>query len=493
MEKLIIILGLLIIILVDACNRELSRSPVEVESTELKSNQAELLKLELEQNGIIYPTRINGIRISFLNLLPYQTQEMRIKTIEVSPKASSDKKTGATLQVRKSPITIKVRAENELTQKVYTLDLKVNQKKYTFTTDANFIRLNDKVFYIKGIVYVPCYPGVLPWIIERAVSLPPNLKKRIAKDLANIKAVGANTIRFWGAPKYCYQALQERGDLYFLQTIWIDSEYPDFQNPAFKNKLKTYIREVVDRIYSVFKDNNPPLIAYIVGNELSRASLELTNAAHPDIISYKGNYITALNINASQAFIAEMADYVKTYEFETYGNLSLVSYANDIRTPGLIDVPFLDFRSHNAYSYAVPYFKPTTQLGSYSKTIFQGWIEEIKSKYPHVPLLITETGLSIAPNVAHIGAPNYGYGGNTEVEQADGLVQNIKDLKSAKLPIAGVCIHEYLDAWWKFEQINTQEPNRPEEWFGIVAFKKVGDWYETEFRKSYDQLKTVWK
>ena len=340
-----------------------------------------------------------------------------------------------------------------------------------FSVDNNFILKNDLPFEIKGIVYVPGYPGYLPWEIEQSISLPANLMENIDTDMINIKSMGANTIRFWGAPKYCYQALKNIGELYFIQTIWINNDQPDLHDLEFKETTRDYIRNVVDRIYSVYTDNNPPLIAYLVGSELSESSIQSTNSLHPEINNYSGNYIsTGANVNPTEAFLAEMADYVKTYEYEQYGNLSLVSYANEIRTADLIDTPFLDFRSHNVYSYAVSYFRPTTQLGSKSKTLFQGWIEELKSRYPNNPLLIGETGLSVSPNAQHIGPPNYGYGGNTIEEQAAGIIQNLEDINTAALPIAGICIHEYLDAWWKFglEDSYSQDPNDIEEWFGVV-------------------------
>lgn len=209
----------------------------------------------------------------------------------------------------------------------------------------------------------------------------------------------------------------------------------------------------------------------MVGNELSEASIYSTNAAHPEITSYIGAYIsTGSSVSATEAFIAEMADYVKWYEFTRYNNISLVSYSNDIRTDDIIDTPFLDFRSHNAYSYAVPYYRPSTQSGSYSQTLFQGWVEEIKSKYPTVPLLITEA------------------------EQMNGLLQNINDISTSNLPIAGFCIHEYLDAWWKFglEDSYTQDPNDIEEWFGLVKFSASGSWYSTEFRNVYIGIQLTW-
>ncbi len=368
-------------------------------------------------------------------------------------------------------------------------------EKIIFNVDNNYILKYNLPFQIKGVVYVPGYPGYLPWEIEKSTSLPAELRNSISTDISNIKAMGANTIRFWGAPKYCYEALKNVGDLNFIQTIWIKGDEPDFQNTVFKETTKSYIKEVVDRIYSVFNDNSPPLVAYIVGNELSETSILSTDATHPEINNYSGNYIiTDSNITATEAFLAEMADYTRTYEFETYGNISLLSYANEIRTADIIETPFLDFISHNAYSYAVPYYRPYTSLGSNSGTIFQGWIEEIKSKHPNKPLLITETGLSVSPNANHVGAPNYGYGGNTELEQTTGLLQNITDINMTALPTAGVCIHEYLDAWWKFglEDSYSQDPNDIEEWFGIVKVINSNDWYSTEFRNSYNALKNTW-
>lgn len=75
-----------------------------------------------------------------------------------------------------------------------------------------------------------------------------------------------------------------------------------------------------------------------------------------------------------------------------------------------------------------------------------------------------------------------------------GAHQNINDVNTSSLPIAGVCIHEYLDAWWKFglEDSYSQDPDDVEEWFGIVKLNSTGDWYKTEFRTAYDAIKNIW-
>jgi hypothetical protein len=364
-----------------------------------------------------------------------------------------------------------------------------------FSVDADFIYKGGERFDLRGVVYVPGQPGYLPWEIEGMTSLPAEVTSRIDSDLAGIKALGANTVRLWGAPAYCYEAIRALGGLNILQTIWLDGHVSDFQSTVFKNQSKSYIRTVVDRMYAAYPDNNPPVVAFLVGNELSDASILSTNQAHPGITSYTGNYYIADNINASEAFIAEMADYLRTYEWQTYGRTSLISYANEIRTVDLIDTPFLDFRSQNAYSYAVPFFRPQTLPGSASGTLYQGWVEELKNMHPGVPLLITETGLSVSPNAVHQGPPNYGYGGNTEAEQATGILQNLTDIQSASFPIAGVTIHEYLDAWWKFgfEDSLSQDPDDVEEWFGIVRLVPDGAGYSTEPRPAYVQVRAMWE
>ena len=364
-----------------------------------------------------------------------------------------------------------------------------------FSVDSSYILKNGIPLEIRGVVYVPGYPGYLPWEIENATSLPEELVASINDDITNIRAMNANTIRFWGAPRHCYEALRNVGGLNFIQTIWVDGSYPDFQNSMFKESTKSYIRQVVDRIYSVYTNSAPPLIAYLIGNELGEASIQATDTAHPEITSFSGNYITtASGISATEAFLAEIADYLKGYEFENYGNLSLVSYANYLYTADIIDTPFLDFRCHNVYSYDIPHVRPNTAAGSSTGTMFQGWVEELKSLYPNMPLLVTETGLSVSPNATHVGPPDYGYGGNTEPEQATGLLQNINDINSAILPIAGLCIHEYLDAWWKFglEDSYTQDPDDVEEWFGVVSLVPTGEWYGTEFRESYYSIQQIW-
>ena len=100
-------------------------------------------------------------------------------------------------------------------------------------------------------MYVPGYPGYLPWDIEIASSLPEKLRNSIDRDIAQISAMGANTIRFWGAPKYCYQSIKQAGNLFFLQTLWINTEGSDLHNPEFKEDTKSTLVSKVSQLRSL--------------------------------------------------------------------------------------------------------------------------------------------------------------------------------------------------------------------------------------------------
>ena len=73
-------------------------------------------------------------------------------------------------------------------------------------------------------------------------------------------------------------------------------------------------------------------------------------------------------------------------------------------------------------------------------------------------------------------------------------MQNLADIRSASVGIAGVTIHEYLDAWWKFgyEDSLSQDPDDIEEWFGMVRLVPDITGYSTEPRPVYDEVRALW-
>jgi hypothetical protein len=364
-----------------------------------------------------------------------------------------------------------------------------------FGTTTDNITVDGMTFDVRGVVYVPFAPGYLPWVFEYDNQLPDILINRINDDIDSIDAMGVNTIRLWGAPKYCYDRIAKTTELLILQTIWLEGEHADFRSPDFINSSKTIIHEVTQKIFSTISSENPPIFAYLIGNELSRQSILNTNQAHPGTYSFTGEYIqTDTSLSATELTLAELADYLKQVVVSYTSVEPLVSYSNELRTYDILDTPFLDFRCYNVYSYAVDYYIANPPTGSSSGTITQGFIEQLKNEYPELPLLVTETGLSVNPGGQNIGPPNYGYGGNSEDEQAAGLIQTINDIETASPTIAGVIIHEFNDAWWKFglEDSYSQDPDDVEEWFGLVAFTGEPSAWNITPREAYHDIRDHW-
>ena len=366
---------------------------------------------------------------------------------------------------------------------------------FIYSTNQDQITIDAEPFYIRGVVYVPFAAGYLPWEFEYNDNLPDILTQRIDEDIAGIEALGVNTIRLWGAPPYCYERIADQTDLLIIQTIWLETEHEDFGSDDFINTSKTIIDNSIQKIFSVLPTDNPPILAYLIGNELARQNIINTNNARPGLYSFSGTYIqTDTILTATEHSLAILADYLKESVAAYTSVEPLVSYSNEIRTYDFIDTPFMDFRCYNVYSYAVDYYVANPPLGSTSGTITQGFIESLKTTHPELPVLITETGLSVSPEAHHIGPPNYSYGGNTEAEQAAGIIQTILDIETASPPIAGVIIHEFNDAWWKFglEDSYTQDPSDIEEWFGLTGFTGESTDWELAPRESYYAIKNYW-
>lgn len=101
-----------------ACSDDEKVLPDETIATE-----ANLITLELRQNGVIYPTIIDGINITLSEPLPFGTESVTIAILTISDKATASKSIWEVLQVSDSPISIEVTAEDQLTTKTYWITL----------------------------------------------------------------------------------------------------------------------------------------------------------------------------------------------------------------------------------------------------------------------------------------------------------------------------------------------------------------------------------
>ncbi|MCK9555365.1 hypothetical protein M0R36_06085 [bacterium] len=335
----------------------------------------------------------------------------------------------------------------------------------TFTKDSNFIYVDGEKTIIKGITYSPFYPG------ETHSDVPK--KADIGKDMKLIKELGANTILlYWLRDERIYKEAKKQG-LYIIQGVTVENNPRDFQDENFKKQIKKRIRYLTDTIHNYNgSDYSDIILAYWVGGEFDEGAVNTTNRIHADSMPYKGTYVSAPDdANATESFLAETADYLKSHVRENYNRDAMVSHINWPVTDNLIETPFLDIALFDVYSYW-PEKVYSHPKGKTTRTAYQGYIEGLKKNYGKMPLIISEFGYATAPE-------NPTESGNSESMQAVYLLNRWTDIITAEPPLAGGLVFEWSDEWYKQSKAAKPVPAAKdklyhekddyEEWFGIIS------------------------
>ncbi len=77
---------------------------------------------------------------------------------------------------------------------------------------------------------------------------------------------------------------------------------------------------------------------FMNSNKLGESNIQSINSANPEINKYTVNFRnTVTELNATETLLAEVTDYIKSYETSIYGNNLLVSHAIDFRTADQIE------------------------------------------------------------------------------------------------------------------------------------------------------------
>lgn len=325
--------------------------------------------------------------------------------------------------------------------------------------------VDGKPFFVRGISYSPFYPGESNRDASR--------KAPIADDLKRIRGIDANTLLiYWLRSEEIYRQARENG-LMILQGIWIDQNPPDFQDPHFKDGVRRQIRHAIDYIHNLNGvDYSDVVLGLWIGGEFDLASINGTDDRHKDINKFEGKYYkTPKSATATECFLAEMCDYGRTYANDKYGHDFLFSHINWPTADQWLRLGFLDYILFDVYSYWPPNVA-SARPGSFAPTSYQGYLESLKKLYPRKPLIISEFGYSTAPD-------NATETGNNERDQAAGLVARWHDIVTTETPLAGGCVFEWNDEWWKQSgaaalvphstDLNYHERDDGEEWFGLIA------------------------
>ncbi len=372
----------------------------------------------------------------------------------------------------------------------------------TLSIDGTEISVNGLPFYMNGVVFEPFFPGESP---GSANGIPDDMPYYCILQAA--KELGANVVyTSYGAQEHMQNDYFEAAAALSLKLgmgIWFSGEANDFngnsgdfQNPEFKAHVRNVIETMVDQLHTGFgKDYNELVLYYNIGNELSASAVNNTNENHPNITSYQGEYISTPSAsNATEAFLAEMADYLKTYETDTYGSTRPVTHTTwPIVSPSLVDTSFFDFISYNLYSYWPP-FVTEHSPGSVTGTPYQGALEELAAIASGKPFLVSEFGASTAPE-STLGNVR------TESEHAEEFINEWRDISEGPTNVMGAMAFELVDQWHKNDALNLDGSSTPffhdrddsEEWFGLIELEGEPGAYVFRKKPAFFALQNVWR
>jgi len=308
------------------------------------------------------------------------------------------------------------------------------------TIKDDWVYVNGERFFIKGIGYSPAYPGELPW--KRGFN-----EKRMRRDFELIKKAGFNALRTWIPLKPEEIDLAREYGFFILQGVWVNYTGNFVSEQGMMGVVNKFYQEV-ERTKD--KDN---ILLYLLGNEPLPSQL------------------FAVGLEKTDQFFLDLKNNIK----EQMPN-ARVSIANWVQSD-FLNTRIWDTVCINLY----PYYPESVNhsLGYYGYT---DWVKRVQS--PKKPLILTELGLSVS--LGRRGTK--GYGGNTEKDQKEGIIDSYEHAVDAG--VCGVCIFEWMDEWWKNfdygEDQQSHEENDPEEWFGIAYY----DMEKKEFitRPAYDAV-----
>lgn len=299
--------------------------------------------------------------------------------------------------------------------------------------------LDGKKFLVKGIGYSPFRPGVYP---GARVSLDV-----VEMDFKRIKEAGFNTLRVWGTMPEEQLSLAEKYDLKVIQAAYVEPN-AKFDYEGFQRQAESLVRQMVK-----ISKNHSNVIMYLVTNEPhSRAILD-------------SGIDKTLDLYKKLLAIIKQEDPSRP-----------VSIANAYWTLWL-DQSMWDVVCFNVYNYDPSL---VADIG------YANFIENLRALHAkEKPFLVTEFGLSVSPD----GPGREGYGGNTQEEQAEGVVKNLQGIVRAGA--IGGCVFEWNDEWWKGGNAAVHDAH-PEEWFGIMGIESKENPAGT-LRKAYYALKEEFK
>lgn len=373
----------------------------------------------------------------------------------------------------------------------------------------NFLEIRQpdgsyKPIFVKGMSLSAALPGKHP-------SEFPHDEQLFRDWLKKLADMNCNVIRLYTIlPPEVYRALRYHNTTYPDQTIWLiqgcwvtpptDPDY-DFWGQKFNDEVELNSRHAVDLVYgnANFDDRpgwtggrydadvSPWLLAWLWGREWEPDDIErfheLTNRRE-----YKGRYISAIDKQPIDCWLAKMCDYAVSYEMDQYNKQHPITYSswpvtdpmehvsesklsvNSAENEGRVDIFSSDtiqmtvkdftvspdfkagvYASYHIYPYWPDFFDNEVEYSlckdRFGVSNYYGYLTHLKEHYGTMPLLVAEYGLPNGPMPAHKQKQGLHHGGHSEEEVIDGMERLTYDIWDSGC--AGAIVFAWIDEWFK--------------------------------------------
>ena len=378
-------------------------------------------------------------------------------------------------------------------------------------------------FFLKGVNLGISVPGTFPG--ELAAT-----RAQYGRWFQEIKDAGFNNIRLYTLhyPRF-YQVLDSfnianpNSPLFFFQGVWLEEELTGYNNDLYMltNSFETEMQEDIDCVhgniviphrfgkaygdYSL--DVSKWVMGYIIGREVSPQEVITTNTHHQDITSFEGVHFSIQNASPAEVWYTARLNYLLNYEQTHYQTQRPASFSSwptldplrhpeevhhdedtvsiDLEKVVVNNAPAGLFVSYHAYPYYPDFISLQSDYQSYSDNFgpnsYLGYLTDLKSHYPGLPLIIAEYGVPSSWGVAHYCSSGMNHGGFDEFNQGSTDIRILQSIKDANC--GGGMQFAWIDEWFKrtwvtdpfdypgSRRILWHNITAAEQNFGLIAFR----------------------